>query len=41
MIKHFVARYGNWMFQNWHLYRWREVVSDNGRTKRMDWVRVL
>lgn len=27
MIRHLCIRWGDWKFENWHLYRWRRHVG--------------
>ena len=40
--RHFVVRWGGWMFQNWHLYRWTPHQAASGKPIHWhDWDRVL
>lgn len=37
MTRLFCVRAGDWMFQNWRLYRRREHVSTNGKIRWKSW----
>lgn len=40
--RRFQIVWGGWMFEDWHLYRWRErVAALNPNIRWYDWVRVL
>lgn len=41
MIRHVCIRVGDWMLENWHLYRYEQTGNTKGTVKWMRWRKVL